>query len=426
MHAFPSALTRYIPERARPVLSGLAAYASAEAVTRIVRVGAILVIARQTDPALLGTAAAALSLFELIRVLANAGIGQRLIAAHEDELDALCNTALRLFWFVCGAVCLIQLGVAAGLALLTDQQAAAAMLATLSAVYLIMPPGLVQIFLLMRAGRLAATARIRATQTMLDHILTLCLVVIWPSAWAIVLPKLLTAPIWTLLARRALHWAPNSAAGYAHWREFHAFGFAILGSEILSALRLQADKLIIGIMLGIEALGLYYFAFNAGLGITQSLVSAFGTVVFPQLCRTRDDQEQALRLREAFSLGLLLLCPIVATQGLLAPLYVPLLFGEEWIPAAPFLAILCLAALPLLCASAIGAAYRAQSRPGRETSLAALATTAGLAGLAAGATQSLELACAGYSAGLAIVFIPAALRLIPPRTPAHIAQEATS
>ncbi|MXP26049.1 oligosaccharide flippase family protein [Altererythrobacter indicus] len=427
MRSFQSALIQYLPERARPVLSGLAAYGSAEAATRIVRIGTILVIARRTDPALLGTAAAALSLFELIRVLTNAGIGQRIIAACDEELDALCNTAYRLFWGICGAVALIQLCVAGGLYWLTDQNEAAAMLAMLSAVYILMPPGLVQVFLLMRAGRLAATARINATQTMCDHVLTLSLVLIWPSAWAIVLPKLLTAPVWALLARRAMHWAPVPAAGYASWRAFHVFGFAILGSELLGALRLQADKLIIGSMLGVEALGIYYFAFNAGLGITQSLVSAFGTVVFPQLCRARDGQDQAKHLREAFSLGLLLLCPIVAAQGLLAPLYVPLLFGEEWVPAAPYLVLLCLASLPLLCASAIGAAYRAQSLPGRETSLSALATLAGLTGLSAGATQSMALACAGYSAGLALVLIPAMLRLILQRpATAPSTQEATS
>ena len=79
-------LDKYLPRSVRPVLAGLSAYASAEMITRVVRIGAILVIARRTDPALLGTAAAALSLFELIRVLANAGIGQRIIAASDAEL----------------------------------------------------------------------------------------------------------------------------------------------------------------------------------------------------------------------------------------------------------------------------------------------------------------------------------------------------
>ncbi|MXO66341.1 oligosaccharide flippase family protein [Altericroceibacterium endophyticum] len=419
-------LDKYLPRSVRPVLAGLSAYASAEMITRVVRIGAILVIARRTDPALLGTAAAALSLFELIRVLANAGIGQRIIAASDAELPAICNTAARLFWAICLSVSIIQLTIAGGLYLFTVQDEAALMLAVLSAVYLIMPPGLVQIFLLMRAGRLGATARIGATQTMADHIFTVGLVLIWPTAWAIVLPKLLTAPIWTVLARRAQPWSPDRSAGYAPVRHFHGFGFAILGSELLGALRLQADKLIIAALLGVEALGLYYFAFNAGLGITQSFTSAFGTVVFPHLCRAGDEQERQARLREASSLGLLFLVPLIAAQGLLAPFYVPFLFGNEWTPAAPYLSLLCLAALPLFCGSALSAAYRADQRPGRETRLAAIATAAGLAGLTVGATYSLTLACAGYSAGLAITLIPAALKRVLPTSPIHTAKEATS
>ncbi|WP_336980859.1 oligosaccharide flippase family protein [Altererythrobacter fulvus] len=412
-------LTSRIPPALRPMIGGFAAYASAEAATRVVRIVTILVIARRTDPALLGTAAAALSLFELIRVLANAGVGQRIVAARADELDRVCNTAQRVFWLICVCVALIQLVAAAALAVITGEREAAAMLAVLSGVYLLMPPGLVQIFLLMREGRMGATARIGATQTMTDHVLTLGLVLIWPSAWAIVLPKLLTAPVWTLLARRARPWAPRPAAGYAHWRVFAVYGPAVLASEMLAAARLQADKLIVGAMLGLDALGLYYFAFNAGLGISQSLITAFGTVLFPSLCRAGGEREREVQLRQAFLLGLPPLVLLVACQGLLAPIYVPILFGPKWVSAAPFLSLLCLAALPLMCGAMLGAKYRADGEPLRETRMAATATVFGLGGLALGASHSIALACIGYSAGLALALCLPALRLAFPGS--HIA-----
>lgn len=407
-------LTSRIPPALRPVIGGFAAYASAEAVTRVVRIFAILVIARRTDPAMLGTAAAALSLFEMIRVLGNAGIGQRIVTAGADELERVCNTAQRVFWLVCCSVALIQLAAAATLLAITGEREVAVLLAVLSCVYLLMPPGLVQIFLLMREGRMGATARIAATQTMADHLLTVALVLIWPSAWAIVLPKLLTAPVWTVLARRARPWTPRPAAGYAHWRVFAVYGPAVLASEMLAAARLQADKLIVGAMLGLDALGLYYFAFNAGLGISQSLITAFGTVLFPCLCRAGGEREREAQLRQAFLLGLTPLVLLVACQGLLAPIYVPVLFGPKWVSAAPFLSLLCLAALPLMCGAMLGAKYRADGTPLRETRMAAAATALGLGGLALGASHSIALACIGYSAGLALAFCVPALRFILP------------
>ena len=161
-------------------------------------------------------------------------------------------------------------------------------------------------------------------------------------------------------------------------------------------------------MLGTEALGIYYFAFNAGLGITQSFVAACNLVVFPHLAKAHAGNALG-ELRKAFATGLALLAPVVAAQALLAPLYVPIVFGDNWIAATPFIVTLSCAALPLYAGSIVGAAYRASGRPQAETLLTGFASAAALGGLALGAGASLEFACLGYGFGLAAVFLPAAI-----------------
>jgi len=391
------------------LLRGLFAFGSAEAATRVIRLGALLIVARRVTPDIFGTAALALSVFELVRVLANAGIGQRLITATDAELPALCRTAYRLFWMLCLGVAAVQLAAAAVLAAVFDLPQVGQMLAALSLVYCVMPPGLVQIFLTMRAMRMPAVARIAATQNIVDSALTVSLVLIWPTAWAIVLPKLLAAPVWTVLARRSTRWTNSPAVSPASWRAFALMGPTILATEMLSALRLNADKLVVGALFGTEVLGIYYFAFNAGLGITQSFVAACNLVVFPHLAKTAAS-EGAAEFRKAFATGLAMLAPVVAAQALLAPFYVPLVFGETWIPAVPYIALLSLAALPLYAGSLVGAAQRVESRPQHETLLTAAGSAAALTGLAAGAPFGLAAACLGYGAGLALIFLPAAIR----------------
>lgn len=385
---------------------GMMAYGSAEAVTRIVRLGAILIVARQISPEMLGTAALALSLFELVRVLANVGIGQRIITARDDELDAICNAGHRLFWWVCIGVSAFQLSLAATLGFGFSLGPAAAMLAVLSGVYLFMPAGLVQIFLAMRAQRMGATARVAATQNMADCALTVFLVLTWPSAWAVVLPKLLTAPIWLMLARRTYEWTPSREIARAPANEFAAFGPAVLGSELFTAARLHCDKLLVGALLGTEALGLYYFAFNAGLGITQSLVTACNLVLFPHLAKLSGGALEA-EFKRAFAMGMAVVIPLVAVQALLAPLYVPVVFGEKWIAATPYLSLLACAAIPLFMASLIGARLRALGNPMAETGIMGLATLFALTGLSLGAQVSLAAACMGFVAGLALALLPA-------------------
>ena len=221
------------PDRWPAFACGMLAYGSAEAATRIVRLATILVVARQISPAMLGVAALALSLFELVRVLA--------IVATEAELESVCSEASRLNWIVCLCVAGAQLALAAFVWGAFDFGEVSAMLAVLSLVYIFMPAGLVQIFLAMRAQRMAATASVAAAQNIADSVLTLVLVLIWPSAWAIILPKVLTAPVWLVLARRTYSWSQDRAVNPAPFSVFRSFGPAILISELLGAARLHGD-----------------------------------------------------------------------------------------------------------------------------------------------------------------------------------------
>lgn len=387
---------------------GMLAYGSAEAATRLVRLAAILVVARQISPEMLGTAALALSLFELVRVLTNVGIGQRIIVASEDELASICRTALRLFWVICGGVMVVQLCAAAVAWTVFDHAEVASMLVVLSLVYAFMPAGLVQIFLAMRNQRMGATARVVAGQNIADSALTVALVLVWPSAWAIVLPKVLTAPVWLVLARGTISWSPDRAVIPAPISAFASYGPAVLGSELVNALRLHADKLLIGAILGTEALGIYFFAFNAGLGITQSLVSASNLVLFPHLAKHQGRGADGEFIR-AMMTALAVIIPLVAAQVLLAPYYVPVVFGEKWIVAIPYLSLLACAALPLLVGSMLGARLRAQGQPFAETLFMGSAATAALIGLTIGAQISLVNACIGFGVGLAIAILPPAM-----------------
>lgn len=400
------------------LLTGLAAYGSAEIAVRLVRLVTVVVIARQLAPDIVGIAALTLTAFELMRVLANVGVGQKIIAADADRLGATCNTAHHIFWIWCSAIAGLQLIAALIMATVFAQPLAGAMLAVLSGVYLLMPGGLVQCYLLMREGRAGTTARTTATQTIADHLLTAALLLAWQSPWSVVLPKLLTAPIWLLMTRRARPWRPDPAAGRVPVRELLGFGLSVLATELLTATRGQADKIIISATLGITALGTWYFAFNAGIGIISSLITAFGTVMFPGLCAVPTGRARSQRLRTAILLGSLIFLPAVAVQSLLAPWYVPIIFGQHWAHAAPLISLLCLAGVPMLMATITTAWLRAEGKANIDAMAGVVITTTALGALAIG-VQSGQLVNGAlfWVFGLAASILPfAALILWPALT----------
>jgi lipopolysaccharide exporter len=399
---------------AERLVRGFGAHGSAEIVNRVVRLAATVVIARQLAPEIVGEAALALTLFEIIRVFANTGVGPKVIACPEKELAATCNTAHRLFWMWSGVLVLVQLAAAGLLAGMFDRPVAAAMLAMLSLVYLFMPGGLVQAHLAMREGLNGRLARIGATQAIADHILTAGLLLAWPSPWSIALPKLLTAPIWLIMMRKARPWRYAPYAGRSPMREMFGFSAGILASEVLTALRTQGDNLIIAATMGTSVLGVYYFAYNAGIGISSSLVRAFGIVAFPMLCAAHSGEERLAALRHVWVIGAAVFIPIVALQSFGAPYYVPLVFGERWSFAAPLIATMCLAGLALLVSTITTCWLRAEGRVHSDATSSLIVCVTALGGLFIGTRlDSLQAAVVGLVIGQTIGAIFNAIRVLP-------------
>jgi PST family polysaccharide transporter len=225
---------------------------------------------------------------------------------------------------------------------------------------------------------------------------------------ALVLPRVATAPLW-LWGMRRLHPVRLPAARPAPIRPFLRFGGWVLASEVVRALRLQIDKLLIGAFLGAEALGLYFFAFNAGLGLATSASVAFARVAFPRIAAAADRSRAA---RDSILLATLATAPVVLLQALAAPVYVPILFGAEWAHVAPVVSILCLAAIPAMLWTGTAQWHRAEERAHAEFNVTAALTAALAASTWALAPHGLEAIAWGYLAVATVIQVVAALPLL--------------
>jgi O-antigen/teichoic acid export membrane protein len=328
------------------MLANIGWQALGEICGRIARLLATVLLARALSPADFGAAAAAITCFEIIRVLLNTGVGQAIIRASDDQLDATCATAHRISWLSCIFVAALQVAVGWGLSVYSGRPELFYMIGALSGVYLIMAPGIVNIQLLIRANRIKTVTGIATAQNVSDHILTALLAVSGFGAWAIVLPKLLTVPIWLFGARRSQSWTRNKAAGAVPMRDILVYAAPILGSEIMAAARQHIDKLLVGTMLGVEALGIYYFAFNAGIGVSMTLTSALAMSSYPHLAEVAHKPRELLaRFDDIMGRTAPLIGLAIAFQAFGALTYVPLVFGSHWEHTAPLVAMLCVSGI---------------------------------------------------------------------------------
>jgi PST family polysaccharide transporter len=384
----------------------LFAYGASEIAAKVSRLLVVVVVARSLDLAQIGVAAAALAAADILKALTENGVGQKIISAPHDELPQTCATAHRIFWIWCVGLFLAQAAVGCALYAAGGSIELLFLILLLAGEYLFMPAGLVQTALAMRAGKLRQTAAIAGAQNVGANLLSALLVVFWPSALALILPRLLTAPFWLVAMRRLHPWRIDLANGRAPLRPFVTFGWAVLGVELVKAMRLQADKLIVGSLMGAEALGLYFMAFNAGLGLANSFSVAFSTVLFPHLCAHED---KALALRQSTLLGMALITPAVVLQALFAPFYVPVLLGAGWTDLADIVSILCLVAIPGTLWSATAGWLRATGRAAHEFWVTVVLTAALMANTALLSSHGLDAVATGYAVVATVVMLGASL-----------------
>ncbi len=395
-----------------PLLGTLMVWAASEALAKFARIGATMVAARVLLPEQLGIVALVLAFGEILKALAENGVGQRIIAASDADLESTCNTAQRIFRLWCGCLFVAGCAIALCLDVFTNNRETAILLFVFSTQFLIMPLGLVSCFRAMRNGQSKAVAAIAGGQIVFSALMAVALLLAWPVAAAMILPRALTAPIWALSMRRLHPWKAQPEAGYAPAAPFIRFGGAILGVEGVKALRLQADKLIIGGVLGMEALGIWFFAFNAGLGLATSFCNAFAIALFPHLCATEAGASRRATLSDSLRLALMILVPLIVFQAILAPWYVPLIFGDAWAGMSQMVGVLCLAAAPAVVWTAVSQWLRSEDRAGTDLKASIFITGTIIGTVAIAAPFGLTVTMYAYLAAATVAQVAASVLIL--------------
>ncbi|MEA5456666.1 lipopolysaccharide biosynthesis protein [Sinomonas sp. JGH33] len=143
------------------------------------------------------------------------------------------------------------------------------------------------------------------------------------------------------------------------------FGAPVAGSTLLARLIFDVDYLIIGLLLGTQALGFYTLAFRLPEMVIINVFFVLSTVMFPLYTQVRGDRE-LLRSGYLKSVRLQALYGVTAGVGLavVAPVLVPVLFGPQWKDAVVPLVFLALYAAARSLGAGANDIYKALGRPG--------------------------------------------------------------
>lgn len=320
----------------------------AELFNRVFRLGTTVALARLFSQEDYGLMAVIYTTFEIALVFTlRHGMSAKVIQADEQDLNIIANTCYWLNWILCFSLFILQCLAAFPIAYFYQNTKLLLPLCISATVYLFMPMFTVNSALIERENRLKVTAMGNVGQSFVNNLVVVILVLLGMRIWSIVWGLVLSMPVWILVTWKYNDWRPPRKFSLNKWQEIVDFGKNILGVDILKKLRMNIDYLLVGKFMGLEALGVYFFAFNAGSGIITNIVYAFMSALFPHLCEVRETKTQ---LKKRFYSSLksiaLTIVPIIIIQSSLSPLYVPIIFGEKWVMAVPILIMVCLSVIP--------------------------------------------------------------------------------
>ncbi|MEJ2146339.1 MAG: MOP flippase family protein [Acidobacteriota bacterium] len=227
------------------------------------------------------------------------------------------------------------------------------------------------------------------------------------GVWSLVLQILTFSVINACLFWIVGSWRPRFRFELKAVLELLGFGASLLGSRSLGYWRRNIDSLLVGRLLGIEALGFYDLSYRIMLIPVWNVSQVLSRVLFSSFSQI---QEQRARIRRLFlrSLGAGALVTFPLMTGLLATArpFVLTILGAKWLPMVPILQILCVASLSEAFYPLTGNLFLSQGRADLQFKVGLFTRLMTVAGIVAGLHWGVTGVAAGFTVASILNLIP--------------------
>lgn len=247
-----------------------------------------------------------------------------------------------LFWAVVGVgtgISALCLATAVPLARFMEEPRLVGLLAWFSPVPILVALAAVPNLLILKELEFRIYAIRTLIATLAGGIVGIAMAMLDFGAYAIIGQQLTFFVITNAVVWFSISWRPKATFGRAALREVTRPGLGVMTANTLAFLDSQAPRFLIGKLQGASPLGYFAVATRLRFALTEIFITSPLAVVYPALAKLGDPvQQRGLALTVSY-LATLLSCPLLAIGAATAPIYVPLVFGAQWLPAVPVLEI---------------------------------------------------------------------------------------
>ena len=310
-----------------------------------INLGGSIILARLLQPEDFGLFGIALLFTGLATRFGNIGFGLALLQRdeiNEDHISSLFTVNCLIFPSLAGLLFLISPSIGNFFGNILAGEA----LAILSMLFLATPFSSVARVLMQRKMDFKGPAIAETAQ----HFTTVSLAIFlaWQDygLWSLVSAELAGAGLSAFVLVLKSKWKPKLKYKHAAMKDLFSFGVGIFLKRLLVYGSDKIDFFIIGKKLGSAPLGFYEKAFNLMNMTVKELGEKMEPVLFRAFSILQKDHSRILLGYNKVLLSFSLVSyPVFFGLAAVAPLFIPIVYGEKWLPSVIPLQIMCAAGL---------------------------------------------------------------------------------
>lgn len=324
----------------------------------------LAVLARLLLPADFGLMGMMMVVIGLGQAFVDAGISNAIIHRQDVTRQQLSS----LYWLniMAGIVMFLLVWAATPLIVaLFNEPRLAELVSWVAFTFLIIPVGQQFQILLQKELRFDSLAKIEVAAAVIGTATAIGTALMGQGVFALVWGALANAAARTLflLVVGLKNWRPALRFKITDIRSYVSFGLYQMGERMINFLNSKLDYILIGSLLGAQALGFYTLAWNLIIQPVQKINPIITRVAFPVFAKLQDDNT---RLRKGYMSTLNILSsvnfPYFFGLAAVASLAVPAVFGTQWLPSIMLIQILCAVGLLRSTGNPIGSLLLAKGR----------------------------------------------------------------
>lgn len=301
--------------------------------SKVLSLGVGVVLARILRPEDFGIIAVAMVVWEFVVVFGSTGISSKII--HQEQNIARYATAG--FWLniiVAVILSLAAIAIAPFAAALYASTLIKPIIYILATSFVMAAFGSTHATLLTKEMAFKRLAILNLSVEILRSLISLIMVLTGYGIWSLVIPNLLVTPVRVICLWMLHPWRPSLRLEREYWKDIFNFGKYVFGTSILRYININGDFMIIGKLLGVQALGLYNFGYSLANWPIGNFVWVANRVMLPAFSKLQDNlnamRELYLKCVEVVSL---VAFPCIIGLIAVADDLIPVVYGAKWIPS---------------------------------------------------------------------------------------------